>query len=285
MRGLKINRIIKCSDLLVGEYIIYILLGEIVMPQATALIETLKRTLRAARITYADIAAHLDMSEANVKRLFATRSFTLQRIEAICEMMHMDLGDLFELLESERERIQHLTRRQEQELVADVKLLLVAVSVRNHLDFDEITGRYRLSETETIRHLAHLDRLGIIDLLPGNRFKLLIDENFEWLPDGPIERYFRQRIEAQFLDSSFDGELELRGFQYGLISEGTSRIVLRKLRDLAREFAELHRADRRLPLSQRQSMGLLVAMRPWGLEVFRPLLREEATTPGDRQPD
>jgi DNA-binding Xre family transcriptional regulator len=257
----------------------------IAMPQANALIETLKRTLRAARITYADIATHLGMSEANVKRLFATRSFTLQRIEAICEMMHMDLGDLFELLESERERIQHLTRRQEQELVADVKLLLVAVSVRNHLDFDEITGRYLLSETEAIRHLAHLDRLGIIDLLPGNRFKLLIDENFEWLPDGPIERYFRQRIEAQFLDSSFDGELELRGFQYGLISEGTSRIVLRKLRDLAREFAELHRADRRLPLSQRQSMGLLVAMRPWGLEVFRPLLREEATTPGDRQPD
>ena len=82
------------------------------MSHSAELIQTLKRTLRAARITYADIALHLEMSEANVKRLFATQSFTLQRMEAICEMMNMDLADLFELLESERQRIRHLTRQQ-----------------------------------------------------------------------------------------------------------------------------------------------------------------------------
>ena len=82
------------------------------MAQSRALVETLKRSLRAQRITYADIAAHLEMSEANVKRLFATQSFTLQRLEAICEMMKMDLSDLFGLLESERRRIRHLTWQQ-----------------------------------------------------------------------------------------------------------------------------------------------------------------------------
>ena len=78
------------------------------MAQSRQLVQTLKRALRTAQITYADIARHLDMSEANVKRLFATHSFTLQRIESICELMHMDLADLFNLLESERQRIQRL---------------------------------------------------------------------------------------------------------------------------------------------------------------------------------
>ncbi|MCP4433501.1 MAG: helix-turn-helix transcriptional regulator [Gammaproteobacteria bacterium] len=248
------------------------------MAQSKALIKTLKRTLRAAHITYADIALRLEMSEANVKRLFATQSFTLQRLETICEMMNMDLGDLFVLLEFERRRIRHLTKQQEQELVADTKLLLIAICVRNQMNFDEMVNRYRLSETETIRHLAHLDRLGIIELLPGNRMKLLIDEHFEWLSDGPIERFYQQQIEEQFLNARFKSDVELRQFEFGLLGESASRIMIKKLRDLMREFTELHRADAHLPLMQRYSMGLLIAIRPWELEVFKPLMLEESAT-------
>jgi DNA-binding Xre family transcriptional regulator len=246
------------------------------MAQSKTLVDTLKRALRAERITYADIAAHLVMSEANVKRLFATRSFTLQRLEAICEMMHMDLGDLFNLHESERQRIRHLTRQQELELVTDIRLLLVAISVRNQMNFEQIVSRYLLSETETIRHLAHLDRLGIIDLLPGNRMKLLIDEHFEWLPNGPIERFYQQQIQGPFLDAHFEAEVELRQFEFGLLGESACRSMIRKLRDLALEFTELHRADAWLPMNQRYNMGLLIAMRPWELDVFKPLLREDS---------
>ena len=236
------------------------------MPQSLALIKTLKSALRSARITYADVAAHLGMSEANVKRLFATQSFTLQRLEAICEMMHLDLADLFALHEAERKRIRHLTRQQEEE------------RVRNQMNFDQIVARYRLTESETIRYLARLDRLGIIELLPGNRIKPLIDEHFEWLRNGPIERFYQQQIQAQFLDARFDAEVELRQFQFGLLGEGASRSMIKKIRDLAREFTELHRADMNLPLNQRYSMGLLIAMRPWELGVFKPLMQEESAT-------
>ena len=253
------------------------------MAQSSALIETLKRALRSARITYADVAARLAMSEANVKRLFATQSFTLQRLEAICDMMHMDLADLFALYETARERVRHLTRQQEEELVGDIKLLLVAVSVRNQMKFDEIIERYRLTETETIRCLARLDRLGIIELLPNNRIKLLIDENFEWLHNGPIERFYENQIQEQFLDGRFEAEVELRQFQFGLLGEGASRSLIKKLRDLAQEFTELHRADMNLPLNQRYNMGLLIAMRPWEFGLFKPLLQEEA--PILKQPD
>ena len=250
------------------------------MPQSIALVQTLKRALRAERITYADIAAHLEMSEANVKRLFATQSFTLQRLESICEMMKMDLADLFGLLESERRRIRRLTWQQEQELVADIGLMLVAVSVRNQMDFAEIVDRYRLSETETLRHLAHLDRLGIIELLPGNRIKLLIDDYFEWIPDGPIERFYQQQIQQPFLDAAFDSDVELRQFQFGLLGENSCRSLIRRLRDLAREFTDLHRADAQLPLNQRYNMGLLIALRPWELGVFKELFDENSATLG-----
>ena len=67
------------------------------MAQTQVLIQILKQALRKARITYADIAHHMDMSEANVKRLFASQGFTMQRLETICGMMQMELSETFNL--------------------------------------------------------------------------------------------------------------------------------------------------------------------------------------------
>ncbi len=242
------------------------------MDQTKALIKTLKQVLKESAYTYADVAKQLGMSEANVKRLFATQRFTLQRLEQICELVQMELSDLFELYNESRQRISSLSLEQEKQLVSDAKLLLVAVSVRNHLSFEDIITHYQISETECIHYLAQLDRLKIIDLLPGNRIKLLIDENFNWLPHGPIEIFFQQQIQSQFLKANFNKEQDCRLFQFALLGDTSTQIMLNKIRGLAQEFTELHRQDLKLPLNKRYNQGLLIAMRPWDLDVFKPLM-------------
>ena len=54
------------------------------MPQTAALVDALKRELRTRKLTYAQVATHLAMSEASVKRMFSRNEFTLERIDAIC---------------------------------------------------------------------------------------------------------------------------------------------------------------------------------------------------------
>lgn len=242
------------------------------MAQTAALLKTLKQALKGAGYTYQDVSQHLGMSEANVKRLFATQRVTLQRLEQICALMQFELSDLFALYDESRQRISSLTLEQEKELVSDVKLLLVAVSVRNHLSFEDIITHYQISEAECIRCLARLDRLKIIDLLPNNRIKLLIDEYFNWLPHGPIERFFQQQIQTQFLKSNFSKERELRLFEFGLLGDSSTQVMINKLKALTVEFTDLHRQDLNLPLDKRFNQGLLVAIRPWDLEVFKPFL-------------
>ncbi len=243
------------------------------MGQSTALIETLKRALKSRRLTYGEVARRLEMSEANVKRMFASKRFTLNRLEAICQLMQLELSDLFQLYEESRQRITQLTLEQEQGLVQDQQLLLVAVSVRNRLSFDDIISHYQISETDCIRCLAKLDRLKLIDLLPENRIKLRIDEDFRWLPNGPIERFFEKQIQGQFLRSSFSGDSEQRLFLFGLLGDASTQTVINKMHVLAREFTELHRQDARLPLQKRQNIGFMLALRPWELEVFQPWRR------------
>ena len=243
------------------------------MAQTQAVISTLKQALKAARLTYADVARGLGMSEANVKRMFASGHFRLDRLDAICELMHMDLTELFQLVEASRQRITQLLEEQERELVADVKLLLVAVSVRNHLSYEEIVRNYMITESECMHCLAKLDRLHIIELLPRNRIKLRIDENFSWLPNGPIERFFEREVQSQFLKSGFNSTGSLRVFIPGLLSERSQDAFNRKLLALAKEFNELHRQDSNLPLGKRRSIGLLLALREWEFAAFRPFSR------------
>jgi len=243
------------------------------MAQTAELIKTLKATLKDNKLTYAEVARKLDMSEANVKRLFVSKRFTLDRLESICQLMDMELTDLFQLYQESRERISELTLEQEMELINDEKLLLVAVSVRNHLTFDEIITNYDISETQCIRCLAKLDKLKIIDLLPNNRIKLRIDEDFRWIKHGPIEGFFEKKIQNQFLKSGFRGELEHRRFLFGLMGDSSTRLMLKKLQNLSKEFAELHRQDAYLPLDKRHNVGFMLALRPWELEAFKQLLR------------
>ena len=243
------------------------------MAQVQAVIATLKQALKAARLTYADVARGLEMSEANVKRMFATERLSLDRLEAICELMDMDLIDLFQRVDASRQRITQLLEEQERELVADVKLLLVAVSVRNHLSYEEIIRNYKITETECIHCLAKLDRLHIIDLLPRNKIKLRIDENFSWRPNGPIERFFEREVQSQFLKSGFNSAGSMRIFIPGLLSERSHDAFTRKLLALGKEFTELHRQDCDLPLYKRRSIGLLLALREWEFAAFTPYLR------------
>ena len=241
------------------------------MAQTEALIETLKQALKQHRLTYADVAYKLEMSEANIKRMFATKRFSLDRLEDICNLMQLELSDLFQLYEESRQRITQLTLEQEKELMSDASLLLVAVSVRNRLSFADIIHNYDIETTECIRHLAKLDKLKIIDLLPNNRIKLRIDENFRWLSNGPIEKFFEKQVQAQFLKSGFKGELEQRLFLFGLLGDSSTQILHNKLKSLAQEFAELHRQDSNLPLDKRHNIGFMMALRPWDLDVFFPL--------------
>lgn len=245
------------------------------MSQSSQLIHTLKLELRKQRITYRGVAKALNLSEASVKRLFTGRAFTLDRLEQICELLGMSFAELTQLTDSHLERTNRLTSAQEQELVSDIKLLLTAYLLVNHVEFEEIIETYDISESEGIRLLARLDRMKIIELLPGNRVRLLITPNFDWLPNGPIQQFFEQWIQTEFFDSSFNGPGEIRIFLSGMLSRDANARVARRIQHLAGEINELVAESRVLPSDQCFGTSLMIAMRPWEVRVFGDLRRGE----------
>jgi len=247
------------------------------MPQTRPLIDTLKLELRRQRITYKQVATALNLSETSVKRLFSEEAFSVKRLEKVCELLHMDISDLVHMMEKNIDLTMQLTHEQETELVSDVKLVLVAVLLMNKLQFAEILASYEISEPEGIQLLARLDRMRIIELQPGNRVKLMISQNFKWIPGGPIQRFFESKVQSEFLASSFTGAGEFRIFVTGMISRTANTEIIKKIQHLAQEMNDMNIESESLPLEQRFGTSLMMAIRPWEISVFEELRRSQDT--------
>lgn len=241
------------------------------LAQSQSMVNVLKRKLRARRISYERIARHLGISLSSVKRLFSSGDFTLRRLEAVCELAEVDLLELAHDAEAERLRVTSLTEEQERELVADPELLLVAVCALSRWSFERIFDRYQMTKPHLIGLLVRLDRLGLIELLPENRIKLLVAPNFAWLPDGPIHRYFVNHVQTDFVSGAFDPERDMHRFAWGMLTAESAAVMRAKLADLVESFHELARQDEVRPRQETRTAGtcLLVALREWEPAAFR----------------
>jgi hypothetical protein len=176
-----------------------------------------------------------------------------------------------------------LSQEQEKEIASSIKLFLVAVCALNHVGPEQIIEIYDISQAECIQLLIKLDRIGFIRLLPNNRIRLLVSRDFAWLPDGPIQRFFKQHAHGDYVRSSFDRPDEHFVAVNGMLSAGSRATMVARLKRIAREFSELHNDDVRLPPSQRQNMTMLVAIRHWELQAFTDLRRKKpAPAAGNR---
>ncbi|MBR7831604.1 helix-turn-helix transcriptional regulator, partial [Actinospica sp. MGRD01-02] len=124
----------------------------------------LKKELKAVHMTYADLAQALGMAESSVKRMLARGDMPLSRIDAICRALRLDFADLARRVADSQPLLDQLSLEQERAVVADKKLLLMAICVLSQWTLEQILGTYRLSDAEGVKYLAQLDRIGIIEL-------------------------------------------------------------------------------------------------------------------------
>lgn|SRR3989338_1223786 len=243
------------------------------MTESAELITTLKRLLKSQGMTYRDVAGKLKISEPSVKRLFASGRFTVARLVQISNFLGYTLAELSSEAAAGRARLDTLTEKQERELVSDPKMLLVSVCALNHWTLPEIVAHYRFSESECLKYLLRLDKLRIIDLLPGNRVRVNVSRDFDWLPAGPIRHYFQARGQGDFLKSAFAQEDEVMCFVHGMFTEQALAQMHDELRRLREKFATLHEESLSAPHGKRYGIGLLLAMRRWEPADFAALRR------------
>lgn len=249
------------------------------MSSSADLIRILKQELKSAQMTYADLARALGMAESSVKRMLAKGDLSLSRIDAICRALRLDFADLARRVADAQPLLAQLTEAQERAVVADKKLLLCAICVLSQWTLEQIIQTYRLSEAEAVKALLQLDRVGIIELRPLNRYRLKLAKTFRWRPHGPVMNFFREHALLDYFSGAFSGPDEGLLLVHGSISRSLGPMFMERLQRLAQDFAQQHLADQKLPESQREGYTLLLAQRSWEFEAFSALRRLQPINP------
>jgi transcriptional regulator with XRE-family HTH domain len=241
--------------------------------ESERLVATLKRLLKRRGMGYRELARKLGVSEPTVKRLFSRGGFSLDRLLRIASVLGMSLAEIAQQAEQSAAKIATLSEVQERELVADPAFLLVAACALNGWTAEEIVATYRMTRAECVRRLLRLDRLGLVTLLPGDRIRLNVARDFDWLPGGPIQRFFRKQEKEDFLSGEFAGKGEDLFFVFGMLTPHAKERLRAQLRKLRDEFSELHRESLAAAFEQRTGACLLVAQREWEPKSFAALRR------------
>jgi transcriptional regulator with XRE-family HTH domain len=244
------------------------------MPNSKSLISNLKTALKMRGVTYRELARRLKLSEPTVKRDLSRGTFSLLRLDQICDVIGIDLAELVHPAVAGAP-LTELSDEQERALVSRPKLLLVAYLTANDWRFQEIVSTFQVGESELIDILLRLERLGIAELRPPNRIRKLTARNFSWRRDGPVHEFFLKRVVPEFFGGRFEGPGDELRFVGGLLSTESLLKFKAGIDRLAMEFEELALRDARRPRAERDSCTAILSLRAWEFSEFSKLRRSQ----------
>lgn len=246
--------------------------------QKASLIAVLKQVLKARGLTYAQLAQAIDLSEASVKRLFSEETFTLKRLEQILDVLEMDLFELARLARGAATSVKEMSIKQEAAIAEDARLMGVFYLVFNDWQAEDIVARYEISKAECIGLLARLDRLRLIDLLPGDRVRLRVPRTLRLRQGGPIQERHGKAALDDFLQVNFAKAGGFFWFDSRELSSASTALFRRRLEHLAAELGEMAELDSYLPSDQRRTIGIALAIRPWMITMVTGLKLRSAAS-------
>ncbi|HEY4545866.1 MAG TPA: helix-turn-helix transcriptional regulator [Pedomonas sp.] len=238
--------------------------------QSRLLKEVLKQQIRIRGLRYQDIADQLGVSVVTIKRYLNSDRLPVEVMEDISACLGLSLIDLSEIAkEGDGRNFLDLELRQESALASDSALALMRLMLYSGMTVPEIMSEYAVDEATVISLLTRLDRLKLIELLPGNRVRIPGPHHIEWKPGGPIRRTIEHNIRNHFVMMDFANTEDFYGYETVRLSRESVRQLEEHMRQLVRQVRVLHRLDQGIPSADKQWHTLLVAQREtnWGFPV------------------
>lgn len=241
--------------------------------EVAAMLACLRRSLRAGGWTAKRLASHFGSSEASVKRWLAGRALTLTRLEQLAALAGLSLAELAEAAaRPPRGLAQELTLAQENALSEDSVLSFLFMVIVGGEDWKDFARDFDLPERLIATELARLEKLALIDRLPGGRVRATVDRNALWRK-SPLRERFESQMKPQFVAMDFSALDAVYASEVVKLSdEGAARLA----EAIERHRRELHRlteADRRSSLLPRRWHAVLYAARPLDARGLKDELR------------
>ncbi len=210
------------------------------------------------------------------KRVFSAKDCKLSRLIEICQILEVDLNDVFERAARVQDTITHLPRKTEAALAADPSLMNFFVLLRDNIPQDQIARRFNLSDADMFRLGRKLEALDLAEVMETGKIRLTAETPMRFRRDGPLMSVVQQineRFVAQILMAPQDDQTKFVALTRRMLPDSAAKVTA-ELQALHTLIAGLARQDQLLAPS-----GDLVACKltaAWGTVDYTEILEVRA---------
>jgi hypothetical protein len=156
-------------------------------------------------------------------------------------------------------KILHVTLAQEAALIESPLLSFLFFSIMNGWPPSDLHQDFGISTKKIEIMLDRLERLALIDRLPGGRFRSRVDRATMWR--GPMRRHFEQYTKPMFVEMDFSDPQALYAAETAKLSPAGVTRLQELMEQFRRDVQELTEDDRRHSLLPKRWHAILVVAR------------------------
>lgn len=239
--------------------------------QRESLFTLLKRALKARGYTYARLAAEMNLSELSIKRLFKEKDCKMSRLFEICAIIGLSIDELIQMQQRFRQIPEFLPESVEAALAEDKHLFLILILLVSQLDIASVQTLMAIDKARLYLHLRALEKLGLIELETGDRFRFCVPLPIRWRMGGALSDLIKgvnRRYIAHCIDNEKDPEYAFTTASR-LMSKSSALQIQNNLRRIREEFDYLSSQDQLFfKAEELQFYKLVFGMGPFSVDVI-----------------
>lgn len=243
--------------------------GGSIEPQSTQrekdlIFDALKRALKVQKITYRELAKRLKMSEPSIKRIFSSRTCTLDRVLEICAALKISFADVMQASKNLTPPTHTLKPETEAFFVANFEHFIFYRKLGTTPDVKKLCREEGLDLKMANRYLKKLADLDLIDVESTGAIRFRTPVGYLKLtPNGRLEKLVRKNwiLEmARIVPDKNDEQHKILAMSTGL--SPANRAALQKdLEDLFDRYRRAGFTDQ--TFQNFESVGLAVLLGPY----------------------
>ena len=231
-----------------------------------AILKVVKKILKARKLNYKDVAKDVGVSEISVKRLFSGESVSLKNLLLVCDLLNISILEVASIAKEENKTEYILNKAQDEFFFKHPRLYALFIDLYRRISPAEAKKHWKLSEGEFFKILRMYEKLGLIELYPGNHFKFNMTGTIRALPTGKLRNiFFEQNIDfLNYVQNSPTNSEHIIQTSEVLLSRENIKSLTKDLEELGQKYrAKAFTDETILTDNEKQSVRLLVAMAPY----------------------
>ena len=220
-------------------------------------------------LTQRDLANSIGVSLPTIKRWYGGGTITLDSLKELVDAVGLTLTEVFSSLEESPSKTFHYTSEQESFFSEHPDHLAYFDNLLRGQTPSQIQRKFHVSDKNTARFLAKLDRLNLIEWLPKNKIRLLVEGEPAWKPGGELAGKLRSDILKSFLEKEQKKDSHFLLHDY---APEDQEEITRKIQELI-EFSKRANSRAKFRSSNTKPAGLYISLQSFRWDIDKYLTR------------